>query len=304
MKALTVCMTTSRDEPHVVDWFYDSLNRICQDSDDVRVIVVWNGSSESEQKLTDEDKIKSFKIAPPKPNVWQGDHRLTKEDWWAVCNARNTALALCETEWIAFVDDRCVLTDTWLQSVKEAMDGMYIVGGAYEKRTGMKVENGVITHGGIITGKDPREIQVKPDRATPCHGGWLFGCTMAMPLEWALRINGWPEIICDSLSFEDVISGIILQNNRYPIRYDPRMKIIEDRTPEHCGPVMKRTDKGVSPNDKSHAALKLVQSGMKRSENPFGDIRKLRKKIQLGESFPVLNLPQKDWFDGQLVSEF
>lgn len=295
MKTLTVFVTTSRNEPHL-DWVYDSLVNQAPEDDLKKIDIVCVSLKDVFQPLV--------RVVKPKPNVWQGKHRLTKEDWWAVCNARNTALCICNTEWIAFVDDRCVITDGWLNSVKEAMNAKYIVAGAYEKRHGMKVKKGVITHGGIVTAKDSREEQVKQAGAINCPGAWLFGCCLALPTEWAIRVNGWPELLCDSLSFEDVIFGIILQNNHYPIRFDKRMKIIEDRTPEECGPVMKRTDKGVSPKDKSHAALHKAQSGMKRSENPFGDIRELRRKIQNGEPFPILNIPKTDWFDGQPVSDF
>ena len=45
-----------------------------------------------------------------------------------------------------------------------------------------------------------------------CGGGWLFGCTMALPLAWALEVNGFEEG-CDSLTGEDYIFGLMLDNS-------------------------------------------------------------------------------------------
>lgn len=240
--------------------------------------------------------------SPPKPNVWQGKHRLTKDQWWAKCNALNTALCLCKTDWICFLDDRCVVMPGFLNAIRDAVGGRYIMAGAYEKRINMKVENGVIVEPSEVIGKDCRE----PHGRRPCVGEWLFGCCLAGPVEWFLRVNGWPEILCDSMSFEDVIMGKILANNHYPMLYDPRAKIIEDRTPSELGTPMRRTAKEKYPNDtgdKAHEALRRVV-GMKRSENPFGDIRELRARVQNGEPFPVLNKPETDWFDGMPVADF
>jgi hypothetical protein len=183
------------------------------------------------------------------------------------------------------------------------MDGNYIVAGAYEKRHNMVVKNGLISDWGELQAKDPREGQVKTFGPIDTVGGWLFGCNLAMPIEWALRVNGYPELLCDSLSFEDVCFGVILQNNHYPMKFDKSCKIIEDRTPGSIGCTILRTDKGVSPNDKSHAALAKAQT-MKRSENPFGDIRELREKVLRGEPIPFYNEPKTCWFDGQKVEDF
>ena len=57
----------------------------------------------------------------------------------------------------------------------------------------------------------------------------MFGCTFALPLEWALQMNGFEEG-CDGLSMEDVIFGLMLKNNGFRIDYDPQMRMIEDRT--------------------------------------------------------------------------
>ena len=120
-----------------------------------------------------------------------------------------------------------------------------------------------------------------------------------------LRINGFPEK-CDSVSFEDIITGMLLQNNHFPIKFDTRMAMVEDRTPEKCGTVAKRSSKEKHPhdtNDKTHAILRWARSA-KASDNSF-DIRALRDSILKGGNFPIHDAAAdwRDWFDGQSLKE-
>jgi hypothetical protein len=188
----------------------------------------------------------------------------------------------------------------WLQSIREAMDGNYAVCGTYEKRHNMTVENGVIKNGGIITGRDNRDTGRDPYPRT-VDGGFWYGCTNALPLEWALNVGGYPEDVCDGLSFEDVPFGMLLRNNAYPIKFDARMKMIEDRTPDKLGPAMKRSDYGVSPNDKSHEVLKKFRTA-KTSQNSY-DIRAVREAVLRGEPFPPPSASHNEWFTGRPIVE-
>jgi hypothetical protein len=241
----------------------------------------------------------------PKPTVWQGKHRLTKDDWWAMSNARNTAICYCETQWIAFLDDRCVLMPGWLSAVKDAMRGGYAVCGTYEKVSNLVVLSGRVStydqqrnENGILTGVDSRDFHGQYPVRAP--GQWFFGGSVAAPLEWMLNINGYDET-CDGLSMEDVICGLMLENNNYPICYDPRMKILEDRTPGVGAHNMIRKDKGVSPNDKSHAMLNMLR-GLRRSMHQW-DLSEIRQTVLAGGAFPIPEGPKRDWYDGQLLSE-
>jgi hypothetical protein len=295
---LSIIYITSRKNP-CINWFMDSLNRQKKPGEIIQIIIVDTNADPGFRV-----GFSNPYITQPKPTVWQGKHRLTKENWWAASNARNTGIALCRTEWIAFLDDRCVLMPGWMDSVREAMAGKYCVFGSYEKRHGMKVENGIITHGGIVTGEDSRKKYVVEHRGgaapTPAPGEWAFGCTLALPLEWMLQINGYDEM-CDGLSMEDVVAGLMLQNNNFDLRYDHRMAIVEDRTPCECADVMRREDKGKSPDDKSHALLNMLRH-RKRAGHKF-DLRKLRADILAGADWPKPWGPEIDFWDSQPIKD-
>jgi hypothetical protein len=181
--------------------------------------------------------------------------------------------------------------------------------GRYEKRVGIEVKNGQMTNEGTLTGVDSRyEFLQKRgiDGPYPCPGEWAYGCCVLAPVEWLLQVNGSPEMCC-GLSFEDSILGIVMQNNSFPMMYDPNALLIEDRTPSELGAPMRRTAKERWPNDtedKAHTLLKMVKT-MKSFEQPFGSLRELRDKIQAGGSFPAVDRSKKyyDWFDKTDISQ-
>jgi len=306
MNPLTIIYITSRLRPQF-DWFYESL--LAQGGKDVEVIFVdtFAERSATQQRFMFVEGY-NIKHVPPKPTVWQGKHRITKQDYWAAANARNTGICLCRTEWIAFVDDRSVLMPGWLDAIREAMAGNYAVCGAYEKRHNMKVENGIIADTGQYDGTDPRSPGGRDHRESlsllvpiKAPGSWWFGCTNALPLEWALKVNGYEEG-CDSLSLEDCIFGMMLENNGLPIMYDARMKVVQDRTPSELGTPMRRTSKERHPKDKSdkgYAALRRFGQCKQTMVTP--DLRGLRQHILNGGEWPIPAEPQLDWFDGQRI---
>lgn len=293
---LTIAYVTARQKPEI-HWVFDSLMRQTVKPHGIKFIIV-----DLLYKKRDLPSLnpRFVKHVPPKPNIWQGEHRITKQDWWAMSNARNTGICLCDTSWIAFLDDRCILAKTWLESIKSAMRHGYAVAGSYEKVHYLEVANGQVMKYKATDGKDCRVGANGPVKAP---GEWWFGCTGALPLEWALEVNGYNEAM-DSLSFEDVIFGKTLENRGYPIYYDKRMHIVEDRTPAELGTTPRRTDKGVSPNDKSHKALELF-ARLKRSPNEH-DLRLVRQRVLAGGKFPSPDgrRTYRDWYDNMPVKEF
>lgn len=173
----------------------------------------------------------------------------------------------------------------------------------------MTIENGVIKNAGIVVGEDSREQWVKQYNATlpyRCPGQWLFGCTLALPLSFALQVNGYEELM-DGLSMEDVIFGKQLEAHNFPIFYDPRFKIVEDRTPSESGPVMRREDKGEkgTVRDKSHAALDRFANKL-RADNWGTDLSKVREIALITGQFPIPDptVEWRDWFDNERIADF
>lgn len=298
IKSLTIVYVTARKEPKI-EWFSDSLWRETGgDVSNTFVIIV--DAFKTGSLPQDYNENKHVRHVLPKPTIWQGEHRITKEDWWAKCNALNTGIALCDTEWIAFVDDRSVLAHGWLQCIQDAMMNEYAVCGSYEKRANMKVTNGEITEAGELLGQDIRTQRGFPHRTADWYGG-----SGALPLEWCLLVNGFPELT-DGLGFEDIAFGILLRNNQLPLYYDSRMRLIEDRTPGEIDGALKRASKpSPDPSDIHQAKdyrILAIMNDSKSSPNPF-DIREIRRTVLNGGQFPAPSSSHNDWFDNQPISE-
>lgn len=298
IKSLTIAFLTARNDPKL-HWFLDSLDRETgKDYSNTSVIVVSTYEPPIAKWKFHWEKV--VKIVKPKPTIWSGEHRITKQDWWSKCNSANTAIALCESEWLSLVDDRSVLSHGWLQCIQDSMIHGYAVCGSYEKRANMKVENGEVVDAGELLGQDIRTQRGYPHPTADWYGG-----SGALPLEWCLRVNGFPEDVCDGLGFEDIAFGILLRNNHMEMRYDSRMRLIEDRTPSEIGGALKRASKP-SPTDDIHQAkdyrILSIMHASTTSGNSY-DLTDLRAATLRGEPFPPPSASHKDWFDGQPISE-
>jgi len=296
---LTIAYITGRPEP-MFHWFFNSLKRECSnDFSGIHIVVVDRFSETRPYQLPANAHV------CPMPNVWQGKYRLTKRDYFAASNARNTALCLAPDGWITYVDDLSVLMPGWLACVREAMEEDYIALGAYKKVLKLEVDhNGNATYEDFAPGVDSRWNSGHPDGPVPAAGSWMFGCSLAAPVEAFLKINGF-DSDADSLGSEDYIAGIMLEKAGYRFMYDRRMLTLESEERHHDGSALPRFDKGVSPKDKSHALLKMVMNGRHVAPNYFGEggIRAVHERVLHGEPFPIIQVPDRDWYDGQPLSE-
>lgn len=285
----TIVYSTARPQPRL-DWLVEGLERQGRPGDELELVVVdARGRSAREIGYRPVAPVKRLVEAVPKPCIWQGPQRLTHRDWWALSNARNTGAVLATTDYLIFVDDRCHLGARWLAEVRAAELGrMSVVAGSYEKR-----EDARVTH-------DHRRLQ-RPRGLDNCGGGWLFSCTVAMPLEWFLGVNGFEEG-CDGLSGEDSVLGLMLGNAGRRIDFRPEMRVIQERS-TGTGHHFARADKGVSPNDKSHAAI--ARFGRRARTEFTPDLRALRARIAAGGAFPDVDqsIEHRDWYDGQPIRD-
>jgi hypothetical protein len=256
---LTVCYITARREPHL-QWTLDDLVVQRKDGDSISLVVIdFYGRSQDQLGIEARHALEHTIIDKPKPTPWQGEHRVTRDHWWAKSSAANTALALAPTDYLAFLDDRCHLGPKWLATVRRG----------YEKResvllgTYSKVEDGHIGHDGRRA-HSPRGL-------IGCPNNWLYGSVFALPLAWALKIGGFEEAL-DGMSFEDVIFGMMLSNAGFRCDFIPDLEVVQDRRggrfDSHAN-AFKRTDKGPEPADlnnpyppwdKSHEAIRCFGS--------------------------------------------
>jgi hypothetical protein len=288
----TIVYITGRTEPHV-EWALQAIaqQRKC---DDTLEFIIVDALDRPRAVLIDnqplvESAVHDLRVVAPKPNIWQGKYRVTAEDWWAKSAASNTALCLASHDYVAFMDDCSRPGDNWLDAIRTGYrERKSVLAGAYEK----------IEPDGRKT--PDHRLQLCPNGKKDCKGGWLYGCTFALPLDWCMEVNGFEEG-CDGLSSEDYIFGFMLENNGRRIDFVPSMFVSLDR--EQQGNKYVRVDKGVSPKDKSHAARDRF--GTRKSTEFTPDLLALRAQLARGETFPIPdpNDDYRDWYDGRLIRD-
>lgn len=291
---LTIAFLTGRAEPHL-DWLLNSLTAQLNSADEVDILVIDLRGRSPEHLGSSPRPLPNLRVRvePPKPSPWQGPKRVTTRDWWAKSSAMNTAFVLCETEYIAFTDDCCRLGPHWMETVRGgALRRKAVLAGTYDKIAG-----------GAVTSDHRRSAA--PGGREDCGGGWLYGCTFALPLDWALGVNGAEEG-CDGLGGEDYIFGLMLENKGHQIDFVTTMSVVQERVevsmPNDPRAALRRIDKGTAPNDKSHGALRRFGRRTRTEFTP--DLQKLRDDREAGRaSWPAVDPDLRDWYDGQLVRE-
>lgn len=305
---LTIAYITCRRNCQI-NWFFDSLHRETQGNyDGITIVVVDFHANEEGRKSELLNLAKTeFIHVPPKPTPWQGPFRLTQNNYYAVSNARNTAACYAQDGYIAYVDDVSVLIPGWLTRVKMAVKNGYIVLGSFRKVKKLKVENGVVAefedHPNGMDSRLETATRLEPDPSKLVHatGSWLYGSSLAIPIEALLKINGWDED-CDSMGMEDIICGIMIGRCGIPVFFDRLMVTYES---EEIHDTEKSMDRLIKPFtneiDSSHAILKWTMADRHTAPNWF-NLRTLRKSILNGNPFPTEVHPTHDWRDGCALS--
>lgn len=311
---LTIVYITGRLEPKI-EWFLETFNQQAQSfMGNIKLVAVdfyadqegrraWLLNHLAKTTGTSFDWVH----AAPKPTVWQGPHRLTKEDYFAIANTRNTGLCLAPDGWIAYVDDLTVLMPGWLPAIWRAMDQGFIACGAYKKVLDLKLENGTPSFTPFAPGVDSRWGYGSDDHPIQAGGSWLYGCSSVMPVEALLAVNGWDEDVdlC-GMGGEDYVCGIMMARAGYIFRYDRSMLTLESEELHHVGPTLKRTiEKVRGREDASRVLLKMVLEGRNIAPNYFppGGIKAERERVLKGEPFTVIRCPEHSWYSGILLKD-
>jgi predicted O-methyltransferase YrrM len=248
---------------------------------------------------------------PPKPCRWQGPARLTKSDYFALANARNTGLVVAAGERVAFVDDCSVLDESWL--ARHLSWPGYGVAGSYCTYQFATVARGRIVAGEVGPyGWDPRRATHPTPGRT--NGGWAFGLNHSYPLDAALRANGYDEMYDGQAGSEDCDAGIRFERAGCPFVWDPEC-VVNHILETHAG-VFGPASAG-RPKE-----LRIRRDGQMHFANEVLAERLVfdepNRSAPLGNSFSLVELriaqrtsgairhpplSTTDWRDGQPLSE-
>jgi hypothetical protein len=315
---LTVAYVTFRRQPRF-EWFVASFMREMREAASrtgvapyVQIIVVdgrlWcDGDARRAELITLAGGL-SFEHVPPKPTPWQGPYRQTSKDYFAAASTRNTALALARGRHVAFVDDLSLLLPGWLKAHQHAAAHGYVLAGTTCKYHSVEVypDGGYKLGPATKVGQDSRIPLLKGGDLQKCGGGWLFGGTFSVPLDYALRVNGQDEAH-DSIGGEDYDFGIRLERAGCTINITRECGTIEDEM-GHAETPMIRLDKPWAGPDgpySSNLLLNRLQREKDRawtSGNHF-NLRELRDSVLAGRPFPQPEPNQRHWVDSQPLSE-
>jgi hypothetical protein len=296
---LTIAFITARREP-LLSALTDSLVPQLAAGDAISLLVIDAlGRELAELGCTYVERFRVARSMRPKPNLWQGPHRIAPRDLFANANARNTALVHCEDDYIAFVDDRTTLDISWLSEVRRGeRERAAVLCGPVDKHLSGQ---DAITWGPISY--DSRAKQA-PDGRPNCGGSWCFGANFCLPLEWALEVNGCEEG-CDPVGCEDYIFGCMIQNAGHRIDFVTKMGVQQDRKGTIHAEEFPRVGRGVPGyHDKSQTLTRRYRDLRRTIDTP--DLRVLRELVQRGQPLPVPdpNVEHRDWFDQSLIRTY
>lgn len=187
------------------------------------------------------------------------------------------------------------------------MRDSYIVLGAYKKVLGLMVNDGVPSYREVSSGIDSRWSSGNDESPVDAAGSWLFGCSLAGPVEAFLKINGWDEDAdCCGMGGEDYLCGMALERAGYKFKYDRRMLTLESEELHHVEPALIRMlEKVDGKPDASKVMLEMAIKGRSPSPNyfPAGGIRAERERVLRGEPFTLTKCPEHSWYSGKRLRD-
>lgn len=325
LKLMTAALCTARKNPQW-KWFADSFARALEHCPlPVECIVVdkllWDDSISDGYVTVSYARRRDLSLAvagrfpythvPPKPSPWQGPWRKTPRDHFALCGARNTALALARGEYVCFFDDCTILDERYLRCHALGAARGLATAGSFKCW-----DTAVVTDGRILEGV-PSVKGSEDGRGTTllvASGGWFYGLNCGAPLSAFLAINGYDERFDGQGGSEDCSAGVCIDRAGYKVVFTPQClvhQVLESHEPvceyETWGKPQPRKQKErvLEADGIPHFANEfLIQELLKdpkwiRSPNEF-DLGELRQKVQARgfEAFSTEFAIETDWRDG------
>lgn len=319
---VSIVQVTHRREPAFA-WLADSLAAQLERGDDVEVIFVdgLHAPERSAQLARIVAGRFPFRHVPPKPTPWNGPHRLTTRDYWAVSSARNTGIVYATNPYVVFVDDITVLGEGWWQQVRAAAGNGIVVAGAYRKAHEMVVREGRLVSSRLErVGIDCRWERGDDRESVPIGGGEFFGNGIGVPRELLLELNGFDEL-CDPVGGEDYHLGLRIEWSGARIHYcrsmlvteseelasQPSLVLRHDKTAEPATYMRRLREFGVrqrsteGPFDGGHLILDILFGT--RSLRTMGNYYSLRSLTEFDLPGTIARFPRAHWFDHQPLSQ-
>jgi glycosyltransferase involved in cell wall biosynthesis len=314
---VSIVYSTYRRDP-AFHWFVDGLAR--QLGDDTVEFVVVDGCPGPPREAEFAAAIAGrfeLRYAVAKPSVFNGPHRRVPRPMHAASNARNTGIVAATQPYVVFVDDCSVPMPGWWAEVREGARHHYVVAGAYQKHFEMRVVDGILESSRAdLAGLDARWETGDDRRVVPTFGSHLFGCSLGVPRQLLLDVDGYDEL-CDGLGGEDYQFGVRLELLGERLFYSRSMLTIESQElhagtgqqllrvdmsldePEYLrrlgewGVTARSTD---GRCDASHMMLDLVY-GLRATESLGNHVRLADLTIDDLEA-TAATLPTTYWFNG------
>lgn len=324
----TVSYFTNRLEPHF-GWFVDAFMRQAEnDLAETQLVLVdyWLSPGHPHKKPDGRvarmaeivDGRCAFMHIPPKPTPWQGAHRQTSRDWFAASNARNTALIVADGRTFVGVDDLSVPLPGWWDQVRHSAVHGYLAMGAYKKVRELNVEQGrVISYRDDGNGHDSRWGTGHDGGISPSTGAMLYGCNLALPLEAALRVDGFDEW-SNRIGAEDYDFGMRVERAGIRAFYNRNQLTLESSEGHEIEPSLKRDKcrvpaerlpkslEGAFPQglDSDHVMIKaLIADGGRTQPLERNDLKGQRELWRREGRFIEPAAGQIDWASGQYLSQ-
>jgi hypothetical protein len=233
---LSIIYITFR-ENCMFEWFIEPLRKSIADNGftvPIQVIVVDGFLYECSDKIHRREyfasKVGDIELVhvSPKPTRWQGEFKITNDNYFAAANTRNTGACYAKYNYIAYVDDLGIIAPTWLPAVINAMEKNEIHCGAYTKVKDIVYNSSSCSYtGGDENGGRDHRLNHYKDNISKCPGGHVYGSSFCLPKSVYFRLNGQNEMYDGCSGGEDYDFGIRLEKSEYTIYYNKQMFINE-----------------------------------------------------------------------------
>lgn len=242
---------------------------------------------------------------PPKPNPWQGPNRITRQDYPAPNNARNTAYIVATGTHIVGLDDCTIPVEDWLYYHQRFATYNKGLCGSYASVKDVKVEKGQLLFADEPIDYTDMRNQLHKEGPQVCEGRWMYGYNFSVPLNNLVKINGFDELFDGELGCEDIDVGIRLERAGLTFHYIPECLVYQVMTTHApCFAEVTTKKKTLWQDRKEHHANEWLMEALYFDAERvwtcgnYWSLSKARHSYRAGLEFPQIVHPGFDWRNG------